>query len=434
MKSFSLLFLNLLSFSFYCQYQYVTTYSGITQSGYEDLGLLNSKYNFPYGITYDGNNAFYIADMYNHAIRKIDIVSGQVSTLAGSGVAGFYDQIGTDAQFNSPSGVFYKNGFVYVADNLNNAIRKVDVITRKVSTVAGNGLPGQTNGLPHIAQFYQPKSLVVDDLETIYVADYENHAIRKIENGIVSTFAGEVGVPGNNDGSLATAHFWRPRDLTFDVYGNLYVTDLMNNQIKKIANGYVSTFCGTSVAGTVDGNSTIASFNRPTGIEHFKGNIYVIDGIGNKIRKISLDGTVETIAGNGISGYQDTTCLNAKFDMPQDLTLDANGNIYISDRNNNTIRVLNNFEITVPKLDNFENAFNLFPNPTNTILNIEFNQILKSSKYELKLKNILGENIYAAFIFNTNFSFDVSEFSKGIYFIEVIDENQKVFTKKIILH
>jgi uncharacterized repeat protein (TIGR01451 family) len=329
----------LISMKSYGQFQYVDTYAGSQSAGNVNGSLTSSKFNYPYGVTFDGNQALYVADLFNHSIRKIDMSTGTVSTLAGTGSSGFVNGTGTSASFNSPSGVFYKNGFVYVSDNLNNAIRKIDVLTGAVTTVAGSGVAGLQNGAALSATFYQPKSLVVDDSGDVYVADYENHVVRKISAGVVSTFAG-TGASGFADGPVSTAQFWRPRDLTFDAFGNLYVTDLMNNRVRKISNGVVSTLAGSGSAGTANGTGTAATFNIPTGIEFFNGFLYVTDGIGNKIRKVSLTGIVTTVAGSGSTGYVNGATGSAQFDLMQDLTLDNNGNIYIGDRNNNCIRIV----------------------------------------------------------------------------------------------
>jgi len=143
---------------------------------------------------------------------------------------------------------------------------------------------GFADGHESTASFYQPKSFYVTSNGDIYVADYENHRIRKISGGQVTTYAG-TGSAGFQNGSALTAQFHRPRDITMDAQGNMYVTDLMNSVIRKItSSGAVSTFAGSGVAGGSDGTGTSAQFNIPTGIDiDSNGDFYVTDCIGNKV-------------------------------------------------------------------------------------------------------------------------------------------------------
>lgn len=433
MKYFLLIILFCCSSFLVAQYENVSTYSGTSNSGYFNGNLENARYFFPYGLSFDGDKTIYLADALNHCIRKIDISTGQVTTFAGTTSSGFSDGVGTSARFYSPTGTFYKNGYVYVADNLNNAIRKIEVSSGMVTTVAGTGFPGIANGLAANAEFYQPKSLVVDDSGAIYVADYENHSIRKIKNGIVSTFAGENGVAGNADGILSVSQFHRPRDLTFDLQGNLFVCDLMNNLIRKISNGNVTTFVGNGSAGGNDGIGTQATFNHPAGIEFYKGELYVVDGVGNKIRKIRPDGTTTTIAGSGTFGYEDGVCANASFSLPQDLTIDHEGNIYVSDRDNNVIRVIKNTAISISETTTEKNLLKIFPNPSSDLIRIEFPKYLGEENYELSLINALGEQLLQLKIKGSATTLNVKEYSKGIYFLKLISSNKSISTTKLIL-
>lgn len=321
------------------QYQYVGTYSGSQTAGFVDGTNVNARYNAPYGLAFDGSHTLYIADALNHAIRKIDITTGIVSTILGNGVAGFVDGNATQARLNTPAGIYYKNGFLYITDNLNNAIRKLDITTNILTTIAGTGAGGYLDGPALSATFFQPKSLVVDDSGTVFVADYENHVIRQIKNGIVSTYAG-TGVAGFINGSAQTAQFWRPRDIRIDHFGNMYVAEVMNNCIRKISNGIVSTYAGTGVAGTQDGPALSATFFAINGIEFYNGSMYVSDANGHKIRKISANGVVSTVAGSGALGYIDGSCVSSQFSLLTAITLDNDGNIYVGDRDNNCIRII----------------------------------------------------------------------------------------------
>jgi uncharacterized repeat protein (TIGR01451 family) len=340
MKKIIPLLISVLFFSsLNAQYNYVGTYAGTNSVGFVNGALSAARFNNPYGVAFDGVNTIYVADLYNHAIRAINMTTGTVSTLAGTGSAGFVNGIGTSASFNAPAGVFYKDGFLYVADDFNQAIRKIDLSNDSVSTVAGSGSSGFQDGPALTAKFYEPKGLAVDDSGIVYVADYGNNRIRKISGGVVSTFAG-TGTSGSANGALLSATFSWPRDLCFDNLGNMYVTDILNNKIRRIANGTVSTLAGSGAQGGTDGTGSSASFYSPVGIVYKNGALYVVDGAGNKVRKVTLNGVVTTIAGTGASGYANGACNTSKFNLPQGLTIDNAGNIYVGDKSNNSVRII----------------------------------------------------------------------------------------------
>jgi len=173
----------------------------------------------------------------------------------------------------------------------------------------------------------------VDASGNIFVADAENHRIRKIAtDGTVSTFAGS-GSMGIADGTGTAAQFAQPCSLAFDAAGNLYVADLKGNNIRKItAAGVVTTVAGTGIAGFADGDTSTTLFNTPCGVIVDKtGNLYVADTGNRRIRKISTAGKVTTLAGTGESAYLDGDASIAKLVSPNSLALDANGNLYVTD-------------------------------------------------------------------------------------------------------
>lgn len=210
----------------------VSTLTG-NSAGYTDGPLYYAQFNSPSGIAVDGTT-LYVADIYNNCIRKIDMGASSVSTLAGSSTAGFIDDTGVAAQFNSPGGVAFYRGNVYVTDTGNNRIRKIVVNTRVVTTLAGNGAVGSNDGTGVAAQFNAPGGIAVDGTGNVYVADTGTHRIRKIvvATGVVSTLAGSS--QGGADGTGPGAQFNNPSSLVMDLYGYLYVADQGNHRIRVV--------------------------------------------------------------------------------------------------------------------------------------------------------------------------------------------------------
>lgn len=269
-----------------------------------------------------------------------------VSTISGSpGVSGFVNGSGTISRFNNPNGVACdKNGVIYIADLLNNSIRKL-TSNGTASTIAGNGAAGGADGNGISASFYEPKAIACDTAGNIYVADTKNYKIRKITpQGVVSTVAGQ-GTFGTTNGPAAVAQFGYPTGICVTPDGStIYVADHNTHVIRKIFNGQVSDLAGIAyIAGSDDGNSTIATFNHPSGIDlDNSGNIIVADEWNNKIRSVSASGNVVTLAGSGANGSIDGSPGIAMFNSPGDVTVDNNGNIFVVDGYNNNIRKIEN--------------------------------------------------------------------------------------------
>ena len=299
----------------------VTTLAGQSDNGSTDAIGTSAQFYYPKGITTDGTN-LYVADYSNNRIRKIVISTGVVTTLAGSS-QGSTDATGTSASFYYPSGITTDGTNLYVADRYNHRIRKIVISTGVVTTLAGSS-QGSTDATGTSASFYRPVAITTDGTN-LYVADYNNHRIRKIviSTGVVTT--------------LADSGFTYPRGITTDGT-NLYVADRNNDRIQKIviSTGVVTTLAG-SVQGYTDDTGTSASFYYPRGITTDGTNLYVSDTNNHKIRKIVIStGVVTTLAG-GTRAFTDDTGTSARFNFPQGITTDGT-NLYVSDTFNHRIR------------------------------------------------------------------------------------------------
>jgi sugar lactone lactonase YvrE len=323
----------------------VTTVSGVASAvGSQDGSANAALFNFPAGTAVDAGGNVYVADEQNHVIRKITPL-GDVSTFAGtSGVAGTNDANRTSAKFNRPLGVaFDGGGSLYVADSHNHTIRKITP-DGTVTTLAGQaGTTGTNDGFGAAAQFNTPFSLTIDALTNIYVADTFNHAIRKITAlGEVSTLAGTINVLGTNDGTGTAASFSFPEGIAVDPDGNVFVTDDGNSAVRKITPaGVVTTFAGViGSPGNSDGVGSAARFNFPFGlVMDASRNLYVADTASHTIRKITPAGAVTTLGGvSGVFGNVDGTGDSARLNNPQGIAVDGNGTLYISDKGNQVIR------------------------------------------------------------------------------------------------
>ena len=311
----------------------VTTVAGVGKAGLLDGPALQAQFKAPTGLALSSTGVLYIADRHNHQIRKLD--KGKVTTLAGTGTQGYKDGAVSTAQFNEPYDlVVAGNGTIYVVERGSHRVRAIS--TGIVTTVAGTGSNGFADGGPGVAKFNYPTGIALTGSGALLVADKSNNRIRSITGSQVSTHAG-AGSAGLTNGAAATALFKSPYDVAIS-QGVVYVADASNNVIRAIASGMVSTLAGDGTAGFQDGAAASARFSGPGSVAaDAAGKVYVSDYGNHRVRVIA-NKMVVTLAGSGIKGYQDGQLTLAMFNNPAGIVVDAQGRVYVADGGNHRIR------------------------------------------------------------------------------------------------
>lgn len=310
----------------------------------------------PVGVAADANGNFFIVEFLNHRIRRVTNL-GLITAVAGTGTNGFSGDGGlaTDATISNPYAVAVDaNAIIYVADSGNNRIRRITT-NGTISTVAGDGSPqfSGDGGVAIGASLYLPTSVTTDTNGSVFIADFYNQRVRKItSDGLIDTVAGN----GNGDGGLATRTNLGADGIASDAQGNLYVADYYGQRVRKVMrNGQIGTVAGNGAQGfSGDGGLAInAKLSYPTAVAvDATGNLYVVDTSNNRIRKVTPNGVIITVAGDGTGTCG--TCgnapfppppngdggpaINAKLYLPDDITVDTNGNLFLVEGYNSRIR------------------------------------------------------------------------------------------------
>ncbi len=323
--------------------------------------------NSPSGVAVDGAGNVYIADRDDDRVRRVDAVTKRMSAIAGAGFSGFGGDGGpaTEARLHSPSGAAVDAaGNVYIADTYNHRIRKVDAAEGTIATIAGSGdfclnldtICGD-GGVATYAVLFAPSGIAVDAAGDVYIADTSNHRVRKVAAGIIDTVAGSgaawaaTGGYAGDGGPAAEARLNRPQGVAVDRWGGVYIADTRNHSIRRVypdpdnpGRNLIDTIAGDGNPGySGDGGPAVsARLNHPQGIAvDPSGNVYIADRDNHSIRKIERrPGTITTIAGTGTGGFSgdDVSAAEAQLNRPAGVAVDRAFNIYIADEGNRRIR------------------------------------------------------------------------------------------------
>lgn len=331
-----------------------TTLAGTGTTGYSGNGgaATSAAFASPRAVAYDSAGNLYIADTNNNVIREVSI-AGVVTTVAGNGLEGYGGDGGAavNAELDTPTGVAVDAaGNLYLADSHNNRIREVH--NGVITTIAGTGTAGYggDGGTATSAQLDLPLAVAVDAAGNLYIADTNNQRIRKVINGVITTIAGngEQGYAGDG-GAATSAEIDTPSGIAVDASGNLYIADSHNQRVREIGNGIISTLAGSGAvtfSGSYSGDggsAALASLARPTGVAvDAAGNIYIADTNNHRLRKVG-NGSIITIAGNGEQGYggDGGPATSAVLNTPGSAAVNSTGDIAVADMLNQRVRGVN---------------------------------------------------------------------------------------------
>jgi sugar lactone lactonase YvrE len=331
----------------------IRTMAGTNQRGFSGDGgsAVSAAFDQPRSTTVGPDGTVYISDTFNHRVRRVD-AGGSVTTIVGTGEAAFTGDGGPAgaATLHWPHGlaVDRTGSSLYIADSANHRIRRVDLASGTITTVAGSATPGfGGDGGPATAALIQdPKAVYAAPSGDLYIADSGNERVRRVDpTGTITTVAG-TGVTGyGGDGGPATAaQFDGPRSVAGDGAGNLYVADDNNHRIRRIdPTGVVTTVAGTGTAGSTGdgGPAGSAQLDHPRGVAvDGGGNVFIADTMSHRVRMVDPGGVISTVAGCGRQGFggDGGPATGARLFEPRGVAVDATGRLFVADTYNDRVR------------------------------------------------------------------------------------------------
>lgn len=428
---------------FSAQAQYMSTFAGTGSPGYAGDGgqASNAKLNAMTGMAVDGIGNIYIADNENNVVRRVD-VTGTITTFAGTGVAGYTGGGGlaTAARLNRPMAVATDaTGNVYISDNGNHVIRKVDMFG-VISDFAGTGTPGYSGDGDDasLAQLAQPQGLSITTSGDLYIADVGNNVVRKIDNSThqITTVAG-TGAPGSGgDGGMATnARLGSPSSIAVDASGNIFIADVLNHKVRKVdgATGMIATYAGTGVPGNSGdgGAATAALMTYPTGVSlDVAGNLYIAEQGNHNVRMVSTSGSISHVAGTSVSGYNGDGGLatDAQLASPKFVFVDGWNRVYIGDYGNNVIRkIVATASVTTNEL---QSGFSIYPVPAKNEAHINLAGLVGAKT--IQVSDIVGRVVSTEAVTNTVHTLNTAKLLPGVYVITVVTTDNN-YTKRLVV-
>jgi sugar lactone lactonase YvrE len=425
--------------------QIITTIAGSGSGTYSGEGGAATAAHLGHipGITFDFKGNLYLAIPLFYRVVRID-TGGIVTTFAGTGTTGFAGDNGpaTDALLGYPACVAADAfGNIYISDASNKRIRKVDT-AGIIKTFAGNGLSGYSgDGVPATStSINTPQGLNFDKLGRLFVADYNNNRIRRIDTtGIITTVAGNgtYGYTGDS-GPATNAEMKNPSCVVLDTSGNIYIGDWGNNRVRKVdVFGTISTVVGNGVAVyNGEGISATTAQISVWGIAlDDSDNLFIADHDNERVRKVSiLIDTINTIAGTGTAGFSGDggPATAGMLYYPEGLAFDNCGNLFIADLLNSRIRKVtynpscgDRSSLNSVAL-HFNTAISLYPNPTNTSLTLTSNDRITT----IDISNLLGQVVYSHQYNAQQVQLDVAALPAGIYILKINESEVRRFVKE----
>ncbi len=419
--------------------QTISTIAGTGASAYsgDGAGAVSAALSGPFAVAADNKGNIFVADRLNHRIRKIDR-SGIISTVAGNGTAGFSGDGGpaTLAMIDGPTGVAADTaGNLFIADKNNNRIRRVS--NGMITTIAGTGTAAYSGdgGPASAAAINGPRSVATDKRGNVFIADQSNNRIRKIDAaGIIKTIAGNGSQGFSGDGGPATnAQLYNPAGLAAGANGELCIADVDNERVRRVAaDGTITTVAGTGTSGfSGDYNAaTGAQLYEPIGLATDKlGNVYLADAWNQRIRMITVSGSIFTIAGNGAAGFSGDAglAINAAFNNPYGIAVESSGVIYVADYTNNRIRKIS--AVTAVEDVSSGVQFSVYPNPSKGHIAIDMPQTMAEGRVVITTMNGV---VVSSFPVVPKQVREI-DFPGGLYIISVFDGGVLLSKKELIV-
>ncbi len=436
--------------STHAQVNIITTIAGkagVPASYYGDgVPATAARFYAPFAICYDGMSDVFISDANNSRVRKIDLTSGIITTVAGTSTVGYSGDGGpaTDAMLSSPQSIkIDSSGNIYIADGENNRLRKISGATGIITTVCGTGLSGDSGdgGPATSAKMHGPVGLCLDKLGNVYFADYYNNRVRKIDfsTGLITAFAGTGATGYTGDNGLAiNATFSSAVGVFADSSDNIFICDQYNHAVRRVdaITGIITTIVGTGTAGYTgdNGPATGAKLNEPaSGTVDKQGNIYIADFRNGAVRKIdAATGIITTVAGNGTWGWAGDGGPPTAAELScTDIALDEYGQMYIADYGTNTIRKVYNPKLEVHGTKRYETQMSIYPNPTQNEVTVAYSL---DKDADLHVCDIAGRMLTEQRLSSKKSTavIDFRAFAKGIYFYKVTQEGLIISTGKVV--